>query len=161
MDLIRAARRGDLKEVKLIIEKGRNVNYIENLYRWTPLLWAIEQDRIDICRVLLDHGADVNQRAIDGLTPLLFAVSGSRIDIIKLLLIRGANVNHENKFGFTVADYAYHTDDHNDYLYIMKILRWRGAKISYYTNIDRLLLIICSRVIPRDLLREIHTKWIS
>jgi len=84
----------------------------------------------------------------------MLAVFHGKIDIVKLLLIRGADVNHINKFGNTILSYALNRHD------IFLILRWRGAKCDFHTNIDGLLLLMYSKFLPKDLLREIHTKWI-
>jgi len=93
---------------------------------------------------------------------LIYAVLNLRIDIIRLLLSRGANVNNINYFGWTALDYALQKGNYH----IIQILFWRGAKSNSYKipkkliNIDSLILLMYSRIIPIDLLREIHTKWI-
>ncbi len=45
-------------------------------------------------RVLLDHGAAVNQAWNDGWTPLLIASQDAHEGIVRLLLEHGATVNH-------------------------------------------------------------------
>jgi ankyrin repeat protein len=157
MDLIQAVRVGDIGRVKFLIESGADVNYEEDYEHYTPLLWAVECDRIDICCLLIDKGANINQKNEDGFTPLIMAAFQERINILKLLLIRGANVNHIGRNGETALDYAFERGS----FFIANILCWRGAKIWSYNNLDSLLLLIFSRVIPGDILREIHTKWIS
>jgi len=155
MDLIRAIRdgvAGDIEEVKLLIEGGADVNYPGYSDRWTPLYLAVDRGRIDICILLLDNGADVNYSDNNGWTSLMLAVYLSRIEIIKLLLIRGANVNHKYS---GILFYAWNRPK------ILSILRWRGIRGYHHTNIDVLLFLIYSEILPRDLLREIHTKWLS
>jgi ankyrin repeat protein len=150
MDLIGAARTGlDLDAVKRIIEEGNaDVN-------WTPLFWAIERDRIDICRLLIEKGVDVNHKNSYGNTPLILAVIEAKVNIIFMLLISGANVHHINNFCDTALDFALRDGNY----YIANILCWKGAKFS--DEIDRLVFLIYSRVLPVDQLREICTKWIS
>jgi ankyrin repeat protein len=158
MDLIDAVRYGDLGKIKWIIDQGdADVNHADE-NGWTPLYWTIRYDRVDICRLLLDSGADVNYKNNYGNNPLIIAVIDDRIDIIKLLLSRGANVNHKNKGGGCPIHYA--TFNSNIY----QILSWRGAKrsntIKTVIEIEGVIILINLGNIPRDILREIHTKWI-
>jgi ankyrin repeat protein len=158
MALIRALQDGDagnIEEVKLLIKGGADVNYRVYGYGWNSLFWAVNRGQFDMCMLLLDHGVDVNNESNNGWTPLMLAVYQSGIDIIKLLLIRGANVNHINKIGHTILSYALNRPK------ILSILRWRGIRGYHHTNIDVLLFLIYSEILPRDLLREIHTKWLS
>jgi len=160
MDLIDAIRDGsDLEEVKRLIESGADVNY-KNDFGRSVLFFAIEHSCLDICRLLLDHGADVNHMKQNGFTPLMCAVLNYEIDIIKLLLIHGADVNPINKFDANSLYYALRRGSNNP---ITKLLRWRGAKyhMNTFTDIDALLLLIYCKIIQIDLLREIHTKWLS
>jgi ankyrin repeat protein len=157
MALIDAVRDGDIVSIKLLIEQGGTDVNRENWNGRTALFYAIDDKRVDICKFLLDHGAAVNKKYC-GTTPLMLAIFKDSIDIIKLLLLSGANLNDESNFRMTALDYAFAFDK----LFIARILCWRGAKCSDHiiTNIDLLLLLIYYRVIPRDILREIHTKWI-
>jgi ankyrin repeat protein len=157
-----AVRAGELEGwIKFLIENcSEDVNYCNNEFEWTALSWAIERDRIDICRLLLDHGADVNHKSNSGLTPLMVAVYNWKIDIIYLLLINGANVNQKNNQGLTAFDFNLRFGDD---IKIQNILLWRGAKCSQHRQIKdiEILLLIYCKVLQIDLLREIHTKWLS
>lgn len=61
----------------------------------TPLHLA---KTVDEARRLLDQGADVNARRLDGFTPLHFAY---QLDMARLLLDRGADINAKTKNGQT------------------------------------------------------------
>ena len=57
--LFRAAINGDLEGVKrLVLDCGADPN-VRNNGGWTPLHGAAFRCRIDMARVLLDHGADL------------------------------------------------------------------------------------------------------
>jgi ankyrin repeat protein len=158
MDLMKVVVRfGDFERAKLLIEKGADVNYIDN-NRWTSLVWAVYYDRIEIGRLLIDCGADVNYTDGRRWNPLMYAVIYHRIEFIKLLLSRGANPNHKDCFGHTPLQIAFNcTTDKN---IIANILRWRGAKTKLFRDIDGLILFIYYKILPLDLIREIHTKWV-
>ena len=58
----------------------------------TPFHIASSSGSVEIARLLIKHGADVNvQNEIDS-TPLHLALSEEQIDIVRLLVEHGANV---------------------------------------------------------------------
>ena len=63
---------------------------------WIPLHEAANHDRVEIVKVLLDHGAWINDRGGDqcsGITPLHDACNCGNVDVIKLMVKRGANIH--------------------------------------------------------------------
>ncbi len=66
-----------------------------------PLVAAAETgDRIHVSR-LLDQGAAVDARAIDGTTALHWAARADRLDTVRLLLESGADANAADRYGVT------------------------------------------------------------
>ncbi len=59
----------------------------------TPLLFAARSGDAESARVLLDAGADVNDRLPDGTTALVFAAYNGRTDVGRLLVDKGADPN--------------------------------------------------------------------
>ena len=60
-ELLQAAEKGDIKEVKKLLKKGADVNSIDaNLPDGTPILYACENNDTKIVKLLLNHGANVN-----------------------------------------------------------------------------------------------------
>jgi ankyrin repeat protein len=53
--LHKAVRAGHTEIVKLLLEKGADVN-LKNVQGWTPLALAKEEDRKDITQLLESHG---------------------------------------------------------------------------------------------------------
>ncbi|MBI3600942.1 MAG: ankyrin repeat domain-containing protein, partial [Nitrospinae bacterium] len=95
-----AAKGRDIKEVEALLNKGADVNKGDTLFGLMPLTEAVFNDApLEIVRLLLDKGADVNTKASAGsgwstLTgkPIHFAVHNGNVNMVKLLLDRGADV---------------------------------------------------------------------
>lgn len=64
----------DLAEVNRQIARGVDVNTIDPVRWWPPLHLAIEQRAIEIVKVLIAAGADVNRSLENDWTPLAHAV---------------------------------------------------------------------------------------
>ena len=60
--------------------------------RSSPLHCASALGHVEICRYLLDHGAEVDSRASDGCTPLHYSCQVGHVEVTRLLLSRGADV---------------------------------------------------------------------
>lgn len=103
MDLIRAARNGDILEVRSLLNMGVDVDAKDNNGE-TALITASSpyQGNIAIIETLIKRGANINAKNNDGWTALMIASSYiGNINIVKLLLINGADVNARNHEGGT------------------------------------------------------------
>jgi hypothetical protein len=96
-----AARKGDLPEVKRLIDAGADVNAPGALYGWTPLHEAAVAGHVEVARLLINRGAKVDSGAIGNSTPLYWAAAMGQLAVAKLLIDRGANVNARSKSGKT------------------------------------------------------------
>lgn len=67
----------------------------------TLLINASFYNRVDIVKLLIKRGANVNAKDSTGNTPLHAAVQESNIEIIRILLENGADINSKNSFGNT------------------------------------------------------------
>lgn len=65
-----AAQQGYINMIKLLIEKGADINSCDERSKETPLHNAIGQDNIEAAIYLIDNGADLKVRDIDGRTLL-------------------------------------------------------------------------------------------
>jgi ankyrin repeat protein len=95
-------------------------------YRGTPLLWAAFCNRTHAAAWLLDHGADVNQKATfgglthgQGITALHLAAQNGHLPMVELLVERGADLSiQEDLYHSTPAGAAayFHQTAVHDYL---------------------------------------------
>jgi ankyrin repeat protein len=83
--------------VQLLLEHGANVNTQNNYNYYTPLHYASQSGKLEIARLLLDHGADVHIQSSDGVTPFQVAIHHSHHDIAQLLLDSGAKREEEEE----------------------------------------------------------------
>ena len=79
--------------MKLLIEKGADLNMVHLTTGETALYRAAEQSNPLCAMELLKAGADVNIANNDGQTPLMVAVKRGSISLVALLIHSGADVN--------------------------------------------------------------------
>ncbi len=114
--LILAARKaGNSLTVKLLIERGADVNVV-NVYGSTALMAAAAAGDMDSVRLLLDAGADINAKPnMDvggfifggGRTPLMWAAFLGNEPLAKLLLERGARIDVFTQVGSALGQTAW------------------------------------------------------
>lgn len=102
-------------------------------YGETPLHLAAESGDVNLVRLLLDHGADVNARAHSfenqpGGSALHMAAAAGNLDVARLLLDRGANVNLQSSGAMTPL----HSSMKHPTM--VKLLIDRGADINAITK---------------------------
>jgi ankyrin repeat protein len=66
-----------------------------------PLIIAARNGALDVCRLLIQAGADVNAQSSTGRSALHFAASGGHVDVVSLLLENRAAVNQTDNSGLT------------------------------------------------------------
>lgn len=90
--LMEAARRGDLPLVKLLLDRGADVN--EAVLRdGNPLIIAAARGHLEVVMTLVDRGADVNAFVPEDETPLINATRGGHLQVAAYLIDKGADVN--------------------------------------------------------------------
>ncbi len=108
----------------------------------TALLYAARDGRLDIARLLVGAGADVNQPEANKMTPLLIAIANDHLDVAKYLLEKGADINAADYWGRTPLwtaldvrdlDYDRAGEQHSDrpaWLAMIQTLLDRGANVN-------------------------------
>lgn len=107
MPMAVAVRNGDLAVVRTLLDLGVPVEGGSG-EAFSPLESAVHNDRLDLARLFLERGADVNRVGRTGYTPLMFAASidFGQTDMLDLLLSAGARVDIRNPAGKTALDLA-------------------------------------------------------
>jgi len=100
------SERADPAIVKVLIEEGCDVNYVNNAE--DNYLHNIAKDRmmpvdtnLAYAQLLIDEGVDVNGGNIVKETPLMTAIASNKKELVELLLQNGARTNEQNKDGET------------------------------------------------------------
>ncbi|XP_068751947.1 uncharacterized protein [Montipora capricornis] len=92
-----AVMKGEEKIVRLLIEKGSDVNAVDE-HKRSPLHVAVEQENsIPIIQLLLNH-KDININAIDAFkhTPIQLAAEKGNFEAVSALLKKGADITKED-----------------------------------------------------------------
>lgn len=98
--------------VKLLLIYGADPN-LRDSKGMTPLMKAAIlgiqdarpiDDKLQIIMHLIDAGAEMDARSVDGKTALMYAVGNSRIEVAELLVSCGASLSIEDKMGNRACD---------------------------------------------------------
>ena len=97
----------------------------------TCLMIAACNGHLDICRILIDKGAEVTAKDSRGWTPLHYAAVYGHIEIVRLLCDRGADVEACNIYGWRPL----HRAAMNGCISVMKeLIEERNAEINARDN---------------------------
>ncbi len=124
-----AAHKGDLKEVRKQLTSGTNVNSETFRMRRSALHEAAGNGHIEIVKLLLEKGADVNIRENCGATPLHRAAHGGHTKVMKILLQNGADTFQRGTGCGTPLEWAARKGQ----LKAIEILLDHGADVNYET----------------------------
>ena len=103
--LLEAARLGQVEQVRLLLDKGANINGVDE-QGTTPLMKAISSNNFELIAILIAKGADVNAKNRYGNTALMNAAEADNIKALEILLHNGAEINIIDKYGYTALTHA-------------------------------------------------------
>lgn len=119
----------------------------------TVLAWAAFNGHIDIVRLLIAKGVNVNARDRDGRgnSALICAVQGGDLPMVKLLIKNGAdaNVGNSNWTPLMTAAWTMGSSrrrDKKDILAIIKLLLAKGAKVNARDRVGQTVLSLAAAV---------------
>jgi F-type H+-transporting ATPase subunit beta len=123
--LIRAAERGDMAIMKLLVEAGAGVDDVCGCNTAETPLWAATlTDQPEAVAYLLEHGADPNVGGALGHTALHLAAMRDWPHLVKMLLSYGADPHLVDKAGRTALDWA----ELKGHAQVQSLLRSDGAR---------------------------------
>ena len=97
--LFDAAKNKDVRWIQYFIENGNYINeFNEHYYNYTPLHISALNSNIEIAKMLIENGADINSNAKNNLQPIHVAALNNNLELIKLLIKNGANINAKDQF---------------------------------------------------------------
>jgi len=104
---------GNVDQVRQLLADGMSVDHVDD-DGMTPLQHAAYKGNVELCEVLLAHGADVNYSAHEnGYTALMFAALSGKKDVVRVLLEHDACVGLVNSVQRTAAQMAAFIGQHD------------------------------------------------
>jgi len=123
VDLHSAVVTDDLETIRQHIKAGSDLNVLEPSRASTPLITAAFLGKTEAAKILIDAGADLNYKNIDGSTALHTAAAFGKTEAAKILIDAGADLNCQNNAGAT----ALHTAAFFCHVEIVEALLEKGA----------------------------------
>jgi len=117
-----AAKKGNLEEIKLLLQQGVDVN-AKDKEGITPLYLAAGQGHLEVAKLLIKKGAKINIKNESGNTPLHWAAYEEQIEVVKLLIENGAKIHAKTNDGWTSVGWAAFKDNKE----LIKFLIEKGA----------------------------------
>ena len=128
----------------------------------TPLLFAVRDGNVEMTRLLLDHGANINSSSGNHTSPLLIALLNGEVGLATELLEKGADPNAPDAYGrgalfaaidlrnFNHEKYGDLPTDGRDPLDLIKALLKKGAAPNAKTN-----------TVPVHGLMQFDASWVN
>jgi ankyrin repeat protein len=117
---------GEFELVKLLVEKGADVNHIRSDIKQTALFSAASKNHLEIVKYLLEHDADPTIVNISGASPLFISAFNGNFEIFSAILEKDKNINLKVNDGSCVFLAACTSGDFE----IIKTLVEMGADIN-------------------------------
>ena len=138
-----AIKKNNIEEVRELLDRGANVNNINNRNQ-TPLIIAAsnfiynderKEKYINLINILIKNGADINYTDSRGNSALNYAIQREIEEVVRDLLERGVNVNNINNSNQTPLIIAaskkiYNTKERLNNKNIINILLEKGVNIN-------------------------------
>jgi len=91
-DLARIIALGSTQDLKTFLNAGGDCKHISDRWNRTPLLLATHTGGVEKVKLLLEHGASLEEVTPDNENALFFCVSNDHVEVLSLLLSRGIDI---------------------------------------------------------------------
>jgi ankyrin repeat protein len=137
--LLAAAKSGNVKVAEKLLKQGAdpNARVPGTWVNYTPFLQAVSENRFELTKLLLAHGADPYLEDENHDPALIFAAKPSHEKILRLLLEHGVPIDSKNSEGQTAAARLVQTADSSASLELLLLF---GADPNQKTSSGRRLL---------------------
>ena len=158
-DLYDAIAANDIPAVKKALSEGATLYYYEREAADYSLIYALEWGHLDVAKVLLDNGANIEAKGeLHRTSLILYSVNNDKsVEKVKFLLDNGANINATDYIGDTalmvaassdnvkiINGLAIHQKDSN--LDIVQFLIARGANVNIKNQNGKTALIQAAEI---------------
>ena len=120
--LLLAAEQGNTDSVRILIEKGYDINQT-SAEGVSALMYAANNGFLETVKLLVGNDAKIDMKPQNGITALAGAVINNHYDVVLYLLQHGADVEIKDEWGLTPLMYA----SSYDFLEVTELLLMFGA----------------------------------
>lgn len=131
---------GNLEITEILLQNGASRTRSEN-YRYSPLHEAILRDQVNLCKLLINYGSNVNERTESDATPVMLVCGTEglhhRKQILEILLNNGGEVNafsdhvsYSHPCLSPLTEYLKLEDEEANFE-IVSLLVQHGARVSF------------------------------
>ena len=110
----------DAVAVKQFLAKGE----LDADARSSAFVYSARKPCLDVIKLFLDAGADINSKNRDGITALMSASANGYLEVVKFLIEKGIDVNARDNGGMTALRFAV-ANENDD---VARLLKSLGAK---------------------------------
>jgi ankyrin repeat protein len=153
--LHKVASTGRIDSCRLLLARDSNLVHLRDVNECTPMMLAARVGHIDIVRLLLEHGADVNAISKLRSAALIAASLHNHVEVVDCLLKAGADVNATDSNGYCALMAA--VEGECMALPVVQLLLDHGANVDGINKNGRSALLIaahCGRVCMMELLLQ-------
>lgn len=142
-EILEAVRDGDITTLKKLLKPKTNLDFV-NSKEMTPLMMASADNNLEIVKMLVEAGANINQKNKEnGKTALMYAAALGYLEVCEYLLSqKNILINAKDKEGKTALMHAVS----NARTEIVKLLIEKKANVNARTNTEESALSIAIKI---------------